>query len=111
MTTSQDGFVQKKRVYLAPEAILRYPITEDDALNTLIMCKAGEVDLSTSDRDVYEALGSIKPYDTFKLNKLTKLFEGVEVFKGRKVVLTEARVDALRKLALTQQNKQYMGDR
>jgi len=101
--TMRNGFEQKKRVYLTAEAILRYLITDDDILGTLIMCKAGEFELHTTDKDVYEALGSVRPNDAFKLNKLTKFFEGVTIQKAAKTILTEARVDTLRKIALAQQ--------
>ena len=106
MVTATHGMEQRKRVYLTPEAILRYLITDNEALDTLIMCTSAEVDIYTTDRDVYEALGSIRPYDTFKLNKLTKLFEVVEVLKARKGILTDKRVDDVRKLALMKEDKQ-----
>jgi len=95
-----------QKMILRPEALLRYLLTDNDKLDTLIMCKGSEIELTTSDFALHEALGSIKAYDNFRLNKLVKLFEAVKVIShenltGRKKsVLTEKRVDELRKLAL-----------
>jgi hypothetical protein len=50
-------------------------------------------------------LGSIKPYDNFKLNKLAKFFEAVSVGSTQKNILTEKRVEELRELALKNNNK------
>ena len=75
----------KQKFYLSPDAILRYLLMEDDKIDTLIMCKSSEVDLITTDFSLYEAIGSVKPDDDVKLNKLTKLFEVVNVisYKAR----------------------------
>jgi len=97
---------QKHKMRLSSEAILRYLIGNDDELDTLIMCKSSEIELVTYDLNVYEALASVKPYDNFRLNKLAKLFEVVDVqsYKERtgnnKPILVDARVEELRKLAL-----------
>src|SRR3989338_7002045 len=96
----------KQKKYVTSEAILRYLIGEDDKIETLIMCESSEVEILTSDFEIYEALGSIKPYDSFKLNKLTKLFEVVkivsyeETMHKQKSILTDARVEELREKAL-----------
>ena len=98
-----------QKSYLKPELILRYLITDDDEMSTLIMCKSAEIELATSDYELYEALGSIKPYDNFKLNKLTKLLEVIELIPKnidkKSNILKEARVEELRKLALNDNNK------
>ncbi len=102
----KNGSNVKQRIYLKSDTILRFLITDDDAAETLLICKSSEVDLVTTDFDLYEAIASIKSYDDFKLNKLGKLFEVVEVYSYRekmnkaKPVLTEQRVDEIRKLAL-----------
>ena len=106
MTTQPHTIEQRKRVYIAPEVVLQYLITDTEALDTLIMCTSAEIVLYATDRDVYEALGSVKPYDQFKLNKLTKFFEVVEILRAHKDILTEKRVEELRKLALTNKDKQ-----
>ena len=51
---------QKQKYFLKAERILKYLITEDDDTDTLITCKSSEIDLVTSDYDVYQALASIK---------------------------------------------------
>lgn len=104
----------KQEFYLSPEIILKYLITDDDKIDTLVMCKSSEIDLVTTDYSLYEAIGSIKPYDQTKLNKLVKLLEVVEVvsYKNRmnkeKPILKEDRVEELRKLAL-KENKKWGG--
>tara|TARA_B100000315_G_C14329002_1_gene474378 strand:+ start:377 stop:742 length:366 start_codon:yes stop_codon:yes gene_type:complete len=100
----------KKSITLSAENILAYLITEEDKINTLIMCKGSEYGFITTDHAVYEALGSIKPSDNFKLNKLTKFFEVVKVvsyanvFKKEKPVLKEKRVEELRNKTMRSQN-------
>tara|TARA_Y100000310_G_scaffold275909_1_gene292691 strand:- start:6279 stop:6686 length:408 start_codon:yes stop_codon:yes gene_type:complete len=93
---------RKKSITLSSENILAYLITEEDKINTLILCKGSEYDFITTDHAVYEALGAVKPEDDFKLNKLTKFFEVVKVvsyanvFRKEKPILTEKRVEDLR---------------
>ena len=86
---------------LNSELILKYLIGNDDKSDTLIMCKSSEISLVTTDQALYEALGSIKQYDDFKLNKLVKLLEVVKVQSiGGKSILKEEKVEELRKKAL-----------
>jgi hypothetical protein len=104
MKTDVEGDIaeNKKKLIIRPEAILRYLITDDDKMDTLIMCKGEQLNLSTTDYDIYEAMGSVKPYDNFKLNKLVKFFQVVDI-QGcgkKKEILKEERVEELRKLAL-----------
>jgi len=91
---------QKKTMMLKPEAILRYLVSDDDYVDTLIMCRGSEVDLVATDSDIYEALGSIKSHDRFNMNKLKKFFEVVHVYSSEKKILKDERVDEIRKLAL-----------
>lgn len=103
-----DGNEQRKRQrqYLSAETILKYLITNDDKIETLIICKPNDIELLTSDQSLYEALGCINPHDDFKLAKLTKLFEVVDVisykdaFKKEREILKDARVEELRNKAL-----------
>ena len=94
----------KQKMYLKAEALLRYLIGKDDKLDTLIMCKGGQVDLMTSDQSLYEALGSIQGEDDFKLSRLVKMMEVVDVvsyvtgMKEERKILKNERVDELRKL-------------
>jgi len=97
---------QKQKYFLKAERILKYLITDDDETDTLITCKSSEIDLVTSDYDIYQALASIKEYDDFNLNKLKKLFEVVEIvsyaqnMKKQKPILKDEDVKRLRKLVL-----------
>ncbi len=104
LTQKQAG---KEVVFIKPEILLRYLITDDETVDTLITCKNTEYDIVTSDNTIYQALGSIQQYDNVKLNRLTKFFEVVEVFSAKektgkeKRLLTHERVEELRKLALS----------
>lgn len=97
---------QKQRMYLNTETILKFFLGTDDTVDTLIKCKSSEIDLMTSDYELYEALGSLKDYDGFKLNKLIKFLEVVDVVSYRKnkyqekPILKEEKIDQLRKAAL-----------
>ena len=103
---------QKQKYFIKAEKILKYIITDDDKTDTLIMCKSSEIDLVTSDYDIYKALASVKPYDNFKLNKLAKFFEVAEIISYKekmqkeKPILKENDVEELRKLALEKNNNQ-----
>lgn len=99
-TEVKNGNVQKTR--LSSELILKYFVGNDEKLDTLIMCNPSQVNLIITDHALYEALGSIKQYDDFKLNKLVKFLEVVEVqsYGGKKPVLKDSKVEELRKKAL-----------
>lgn len=96
----------KKQIGLNSEAILRFLMGSDEKIETMVMCKDPNVDLVTNDNEIYNALGSLRPYDSFKLNRLTKFFENVDVrsFKdttgSEKPILTFEKADALRQSAL-----------
>jgi len=102
---------QKKTLYLKAEAILKFFLDADDEIDTLIKCKSTEVNLLTYDFDLYQALGSLKPQDAYQQAKLIKLLEAVDVlsyrknFNTEKPVLTDERVDELRKTALIKVQK------
>lgn len=82
-------------------AILRYLIGDDDRLETLIICNPDGQRFVTTDQEVYHALGSVKEYDSFKLNKLAKFFEVVTIRTvARKELLTDDIVENLRAEAL-----------
>ena len=110
---------QKKQVMLNAAAILKYLVGNDEKIETMIMCKDPHLSLATTDNEIYNALGSLKPYDSFKINRLTKFFENVDVRSFRqntgseKPVLTFERADELRKSALNKkqekQNNNYGG--
>lgn len=94
---------QNKNVFLTSETLLKYLLTDDDEINTSIMCKNSDVELVTSDHALYEALGSIKDKE-FNFHKLVKLLEVVDVVSLKKTlgkeksILTEQRVEEIRKI-------------
>ena len=86
---------------LTSAALLRYLIGGDDALETMIICKPNQMRILTTEQALYEALGSIKEYDHFKLNKLVKLLEIIELRSAnKKQVLKDADVQRIRNAAL-----------
>lgn len=89
----------KQAYYLTSEAILKYFLGTSDNIDTLIMCKGTEVNITTTDLNLYEALGSIEKRDKFNVNKLIKFLEVVHVEAGVKKVLTHERVEELRTIA------------
>ena len=99
---------QKQRVYVEPHLILRYLISDDEKLDTMIVCKPKDLGLYTTDLALHEALCSIKPFDNFKLNKLVKFVETVDVLSynketgKEKPIVTHERVESLRAGALKQ---------
>ena len=98
----ENTVMQKRSVYLNSETLLKFFLGTDDQIDTLIQCRGTEVDLITYDNDLYEALGSIKPYDNFQFQKLMKLFEVLDILSYRKnfgkekPILTHQKVDELR---------------
>ena len=99
--------VRNNQIKLDSDVILKYLMGNDEKIETMIMCKNPNVDLTATDREVYDALGSLRPYDNFKINRLTKFFENVDVHSFRqntgseKPVLTFEKADALRQSALS----------
>ncbi len=97
---------EMQKLYLKAGAILKYFFGTSDKIDTLVMCRSNEIDLVTTDQDLYEALGSIKDYDNFNQRKLVKFLEVVEIgslkrVKGKeRTILSHERVEELRKLAL-----------
>ncbi|MBI5398124.1 hypothetical protein HZB03_01550 [Candidatus Woesearchaeota archaeon] len=92
---------QHRGVFLNGATILRYLITDDEKLETAIICKQHDVEFTTTDQELYDALTCIKPYDSFKLQKLVKLLEAARVSGvASKHVLTEEKLEELRKEAL-----------
>lgn len=96
----------QNREFLKAAQILRYLISDDEDMSTKILCNLEQKNFVTTDKELYEALGSIKDYDDFKRAKLTKFFEVVDVYpfkmaaKRVKPILTFKKVEQLRKEAL-----------
>ena len=90
----------KQAYYLTSEAILKYFLNTSDQIDTLILCKGTEVNIATTDQNLYEALGSIQDFDDFKPQRLVKFFEVVAIDHAPKKILTHERVEELRNIAL-----------
>ena len=103
---NDNNEMQKQKLYLKAGAILKYFLGTSNKIENLILCRNNEIDLVTTDQDLYEALGSIKDYDNFNQRKLVKFLEVVEIgslkrVKGKeRTILSHERVEELRKIAL-----------
>ncbi|MBW2970913.1 hypothetical protein KY320_02005 [Candidatus Woesearchaeota archaeon] len=97
----------KQKLMLKASAILKYFLNTDEKIDTLIMCKPSNIELMCYDQSLYEALGSLKEYDEFNFRRLVKFLESVDIVSfakntnRSKPVLSEKRVEQLRKEALT----------
>lgn len=94
----------KQKMYLKPEAILKY-LKGNEALHTLIVTKNTEFELVTTDQNLYEALGSVEDRSQINLNLLVKLLEVTNVLnhedmmKQKREILTPEKAQELRELA------------
>ena len=67
----------------------------------MIMCNPGNFWFTTSDQELYNALGSVQGYESPEHRKLVKLLEVVRINPVKKrVVLTPEMVDRIRHDAL-----------
>jgi len=94
----------KKKLMIPPEHVLRFFISEDEQLDDLIILHHDKFEMCTTDKALYEAMGSIKEYDQFNKPKLAKFLEVVKILPEEKKILTHERVEQLRKLALKKRN-------
>ncbi len=107
---NDENRIQKQKLYLKAGAILKYFLGTSDRIDTLVICRNNEIDLVTTDQDLYEALGSLKEYDNFNQRKLVKFLEVVEIGSLKRVkgmdrsILTHERVEELRKVALKKED-------
>jgi len=98
-----------KKHFLNASNILKYLIQDDKEMNDLIIFNPDKKNVVTTDKEVYEAIGSITQYDTFKTSKLTKFFEMVDVYPYRmsarlnKPILTFEKIEQLRKNVIIKQ--------
>ncbi len=103
-----QGASSKPKIHLSAPLILRYLIGEDEKVNDMVVLGVEGKDLVTTDKEMYEALGSVAKYDVFKPIRLAKLFEMVDVYPYRdlthkqKPVLTFEKVEEIREAALKQ---------
>ncbi len=101
--------MQKQRYFIKAEAILKFLLETDEAIDTLITCQGSRNNIITSDLDLYQALGSVKDYDNVNLHRLVKFFEVVDIisyknhYHKEKPLLKEEKVEELRKSALKSQ--------
>ena len=100
-----DTQTSKHQYFLTAEAVLKYLLGTNERIETMIMCKSPDTDLTTTDYDLYEAFGSLRKYDDITKAKMVKLLEVVDINsyrkeKGEKKILTHERVEELRKLAI-----------
>ena len=95
-----------RKVKLDALAILKYFLGLDEKLDTLITCKADDAEITATDLELYQALGSLKAYDSIQHSRLVKFLENVDIVSFRsltgssKGILTHEKVEELRKLAL-----------
>jgi hypothetical protein len=98
----------KERFYLNAETIYNY-FMGDEELETAIMCKTEDIDITTSDQNLYEALGSIEQRDKISYHKLVKFLENVDIISERgtrdrtRQILTPARAAEIQRLAVHEQ--------
>ena len=101
-----NGASSKPKIHLNSATILRYLIADDEKVNDMIVLGVEGKDFMTTDKEIYEAIGSLANYDQFKPIKLAKLFEMVDVYPYRdlthqgKPVLTHEKVETIRNEAL-----------
>jgi len=106
-----NGASSKPKIHLNSATILRYLIADDEKVNDMIVLGVEGKDFMTTDKEIYEAIGSLANYDQFKPIKLAKLFEMVDVYPyrdlthQRKPVLTHEKVEAIRLEALKKTQK------
>lgn len=95
--------MNKQKMYIKPEAILNY-LKGEDKLHTLITTQSTQVDLVTTDQNLYEAMGSVENRSEIDLNLLVKFLEVVKIMphidlvKEERKVLTPERVEEIRAL-------------
>ena len=90
----------KQQVPLDVVALMKYFLGSDARIETGILCPPGHIQFVTTDAALYQAVGSLKPYDNVPLNKITKLLEVTLIAPEPKRTLTHERVDKLRAMAL-----------
>ncbi len=96
----------RQQYFLTAEALLKYLLGASERISTMIMCKAEDADLVTTDYELYQAFGSIKNYDAVTKSRIVKLLENVDILSYRrenseeKKILTHERVEELRRIAL-----------
>ena len=80
-----------------------YGFITEEKLHTLITTQNTQVDLTTTDQELYEALGSVKKRNEIDINLLVKLLEvtTVESFEHqnnkKRKILTHEKVEEIRK--------------
>ena len=96
--------------FLTAQAVLKYLLGSSEKIENMILCKSPDAEITTTDYEIYQALGSVKKYDGLMQAKLVKLLENVDVSSHKaqgseKKILTHERVEELRKFAIKEANK------
>lgn len=90
----------KTKKFVEATTLLRFLIKEDNALDSLFIYSS-DAEFYTTDRDLYEAVACIMPYDNVNIKKLGKFLERVQVVSAQnKPLLNHGRMEELRKIAL-----------
>jgi len=82
----------KEKKFLNANLIFKYLSSENETLDTLVMCNPKEAYIYTFDQSLYEALGSFDDRSQINHNKLVKLLEVMEVLPYRTVMKTKRKV-------------------
>jgi hypothetical protein len=91
---------RRRTVPLDAVTLLKFLLGTDPKIETALLCPPSHVQYVTSDAALYQAVGSLKPYDDVHTNKIAKLLEITIIVPQPKWPLTHARVDELRAHAL-----------
>ncbi|MBS3119598.1 hypothetical protein J4475_02135 [Candidatus Woesearchaeota archaeon] len=97
---------QQRIVHLSADSILKYLLGTDEAIATMIKCKSPDMQIVTTDLELYQAAGSLQKYDDVPVSRFAKLLEVVDITSHRQItgnekpVLTHQHVDVLRTKAL-----------
>lgn len=104
--TITSGSRELNKVHLDAVAILKYFLGTDNRIETLVLCRTEGTEITATDFELYQALGSLTSYGLAQHAKLVKFLENVDVLPyrlqtgNRKKILTHETVDALRQSAL-----------
>ncbi|GEM_PF-2519601 len=97
-----DETSERQVFHLNSVNLLKYFLGVDEHIDDLVICKSSIYEIETTDREIYEALASLEPYDNFQINKLVKLMENVRIIPtNKRRVLTFERKEEIRKKALS----------
>lgn len=91
---------EQKKIVLAADLICKYLTTEDEKLDTAIICNGSKLNMLTTDQILYEAIASADK-KKININKLVKLLEITKIISHENVtgkkreILTPERADKI----------------